>query len=222
MHPSQMKSAVATNGSVNARETWRDLVNVPNTLTAVRVIGSFVLIGLALSGHATAFISVYVFLVLTDWVDGKLALLLHQRTVFGARLDSFADVLLYVTLLFGACWLKWDFVAQHAGWIVPVVASYALTAIVGLIKFHHIPSYHTYAAKTSSHLFNIAVICIFANWIQWPFYIAMTAIFVTNLEAIAITLALTEQRVDVRSIYHALRQRGSVPNDTANKSERGS
>ena len=203
-------SAAAANQSENVRERWQQIVNVPNTLTAVRVFGSLGLIGLALSGQATAFICVYVFLVLTDWFDGKLAILLHQRTVFGARLDSFADVLLYVTLLFGTCLLKWDFVAQHAVWIIPVVASYALTATTGLVKFHRVPSYHTYAAKTSSNLFNIAVVCIFANWIYWPFFAAMSAIVFTNLEATAITLVLREQTVDVRTIYHALKTRKST------------
>jgi cardiolipin synthase len=221
MQASSTNSSAAANRNEAVGEKWQQIVNVPNTLTAVRLFGSFVLIGLALSGQATAFICVYVFLVLTDWFDGKLAILLHQRTVFGARLDSVADALLYVTLLFGMCLLKWDFVASSAWWIIPAVATYALTTTTGLVKFHRLPSYHTYAAKTSGNLFNLAVICIFFNWIQWPFFIAMIAIVLTNLEATAITLVLREQRVDVRSIYHALKTRKNTAGNLAPKGEVG-
>lgn len=207
MQTSPTNSAATAARSTNVRETWRQVLNVPNALTAVRVLGSLVLIGLAVSGQATAFICVYVFLVLTDWFDGKLAILLHQRTVFGSRLDSFADALLYVTLLFGMCLLQWEFVARHAAWIIPAVATYLLSATTGLVKFRRLPSYHTYAAKTSANLFNIAVVCILFNWIQWPFFVAMSAIVVTNLEATAISFVLRKPRVDVRTIFHAARTR---------------
>jgi cardiolipin synthase len=181
----------------------RSIYNVPNTLCAIRLLGSFGLVYLALTGQTTVFLWVFVCLVVTDWIDGKLAILLRQQTEFGARLDSAADATLYSALLFGICWLKWDFVVQQSSWIIGVAISYALTSVAGLLKFRRLPSYHTWAAKTSWHLLNVAVICLFAEWAVWPFHVAMAAVILTNLEATAITLSLPRWQADVRSLYHA-------------------
>jgi CDP-diacylglycerol--glycerol-3-phosphate 3-phosphatidyltransferase len=178
--------------------------NLPNALSMMRLLGSFGLIYLALSDRVTAFLCLYVLLVLTDWIDGKLAILLHQRTEFGARLDSVADGMLYMALFVGFCSLKWEFVVRQAPWIVGVVISYVLTSLAGLLKFRRLPSYHTWAAKASNHLVFVAVICVFAGWVEWPFYVAMSAAVLTNLEATAITIALPHWRADVRSIFEVL------------------
>ncbi len=193
------------------RDPGASALNVPNTVCAIRLLGSFGLIYLAVAGRPTAFLCLYVFLVFTDWIDGKLAIWLHQRTDFGARLDSAADATLYAGLLFGFCWLKWEFVVQQAWWIFAGLASYALTTCAGLIKFKRLPSYHTWAAKGTNHLIFIAVICLFANWAVWPFYVAMSAGILTNLEATAITLALANWRADVHSIYYALPKKHRDP-----------
>lgn len=185
------------------RESVREMMTVPNGLSLVRLAGCPVLIALALYDRPAVFICVYVFLILTDWFDGKLALVLHQRTEIGARLDSLADVLLYATLLFGVAWLKWTFVFEHALWILALAASYTLTATTGLVRFGHIPTYHTYGAKASSHLMNLAVVLIFVGWGEWLFYVGCCAVILTNLEATAISLLLDERRVDVPSFLHA-------------------
>jgi CDP-diacylglycerol--glycerol-3-phosphate 3-phosphatidyltransferase len=185
------------------------IVNVPNTLCAIRLLGSFVLVYLALMQREKPFIWTFVFLVSTDWIDGKLAMLLNQRTKFGARLDSAADATLYTALLFGVCWLKWDFLLANFTWIVAGLLSYAITCVAGLVKFGRIPSYHSYAAKTSWHLVNIAALCLFAGWAEWPVYVAAVAVVLTNLEATGITFALPEWDVDVRSLVHARRRQAA-------------
>ena len=63
------------------------VLTVPNALTAVRIFGSFALVWLAAAEHVESFIGLFVVLVLTDWLDGRLAILLDQRTVLGARLE---------------------------------------------------------------------------------------------------------------------------------------
>lgn len=187
-------------------ETTGSIYNVPNTLCAIRLCGSFLLVYFALAAREIAFVWCFVILVITDWIDGKLAILLNQRTQFGARLDSAADATLYTALLFGICWLKWVFLVEHASWIIGVAVSYALTSVLGLIRFRRIPSYHTWAAKTSWHLVNIAVVCLFAGWALWPFYVACVAVILTNLEATAITVVLPAYEVDVRSIHRAIKR----------------
>ena len=177
------------------------LLNVPNTLSGIRLIGAGVLVLLALYGDPFVFGVVFAVLVVTDWFDGKLAIMLDQRTDFGARLDSIADSSLYTALLFGFCWLKWDVIADCWPWIVVGAASYAVSVAFSYLKFGQLPSYHTYAAKGTWHLLNFAVLFVFLGWSSWPLQLTAAAVTLVNLEAMAITWRLKQCRVDVRSFW---------------------
>ena len=82
------------------------LLNVPNTLTATRVILAFVLIAIYLFRlPITTLLYVFIIAALTDFLDGFFARLLKQETLFGARFDILADRVLWVIfgllLIFG-------------------------------------------------------------------------------------------------------------------------
>lgn len=72
---------------------------------------------------------------MTDWVDGKLAILLKQQTKLGAKLDTLADVSLYLALLFGLLWLKNAELADQWIWMGIAMASYALSVLAAFVKF---------------------------------------------------------------------------------------
>ncbi|MCA9122051.1 MAG: CDP-alcohol phosphatidyltransferase family protein [Planctomycetaceae bacterium] len=188
-------------------EDFRSLFNVPNALCAIRFIGSFVLVGVALADASSSFVLLLTFLLMTDWVDGKLAILLKQQTKLGAKLDTLADVSLYLALLFGLLWLKNAELADQWIWMGIAMASYALSVLAAFVKFRTFPSYHTRAAKTCWLLVSIASLALFAGWSVWPIRVAAVAVTATNLEAVAITIVLRSPRVDLPSIYHAWRLR---------------
>ena len=183
------------------------LFTVPNIICGVRLAGSFALVGIAWLGHEQVFLWFFVFLAMTDWVDGKLAILLNQRSVLGARLDTWADTALYTALLTGAIILKGEVLIHELGWIIPALACYLISIAAGLWKYHRWPSYHTRAAKTGWLLFMLGTIGLFTGWSLWPLRIAFAAAALTNLEAFLITLISPVWRVDVTSVYHAWRDR---------------
>jgi CDP-diacylglycerol--glycerol-3-phosphate 3-phosphatidyltransferase len=180
---------------------------VPNLLSAIRLLGSFALMALAIMGWGKAFLWLFVALALTDWLDGKLAILLRQKTALGARLDSWADAALYGALLFGALWLHSATLAAELGWILSAVVSYVVSTMAGLWKYGRWPSYHTRAAKTSWFLIAVAVVCLFQGWAVWPLRVAAVAVTLTNLEAMLITSLCADWRADVESAFHILRDR---------------
>lgn len=180
-------------------------INLPNALGAIRLIGSFVLIFIALEDHSRVFVWVFLVLLFTDWIDGKLAVLLKQQTEFGARLDSTADAAMYAALLFGSYWMKWELIRQEAPWLIAVILSFAISCSAGLIKYGRIPSYHTRAAKICWLLAGLATVSVFLDWSIWPLRAASIAVTLTNLEALAITWLLPRWTVEVRSLYHAHR-----------------
>ena len=182
-------------------------LNLPNLLSALRLIGSPFLAILAYKNNESAFLWLLIALLLSDWLDGKLAIYLKQQSTFGARLDSIADTAMYLALLVGLYYLKLDFVKQEATLILTMVASFCLTCFTGLIKYHRFPSYHTQMAKSSWFVVSVAIIVLFSGGPVWPVQLAVFGVILTNLEATAITIILPEWKTGVLSCFHALRLR---------------
>ncbi|NNF41463.1 MAG: CDP-alcohol phosphatidyltransferase family protein [Phycisphaerales bacterium] len=185
----------------------RDAVmTVPNVLTIARIAGSGVLLWLAQAGSERWFVGLFVTLVLTDWLDGKLAVLLDQRTELGARLDSVSDFVCYSCLVLGTMWLEPEFVRDEAMLIAAMVGSYALPVLVSLLRFRRLPAYHTRAAKTCWLLVSIGAVTLLLGGPWWPAQVTLIAVIVTNIEAFAIALVLPRWQADVPTIVHALKQ----------------
>ncbi len=207
----------ADSAGVDTTRFW----TIPNILCLIRLFGSPLLIVLGVLEDAGLFLPWFLFMAMTDWVDGKLAVLLRQRTTFGARLDSWADATYYTCLTIGLGWLLRDTILAEWVWIAAAGASYALTTGAGLWKFGRWPSYHTRMAKISWGLVTIAAISLLLDWSIWPMRIACLSVIITNLEATAITLTLPEWQADVlnwfraRKLARQLREAGRPSSDSA-------
>jgi CDP-diacylglycerol--glycerol-3-phosphate 3-phosphatidyltransferase len=182
-----------------------DVLTVPNVVTVVRLVASLLLPWLAWAGRAEWFIGLFLALVMTDWLDGKLAILLDQRTTLGARLDSVGDAVLYACLLIGVVWLQPAFLRSEAILVGAMLGSYAVTVIVTLIRFQRLPAYHTRAAKTCWLLTMIGALLLLAGGPVWPARIALIAVIIANAEATVISFVLKDWRTDVPSLWHATR-----------------
>lgn len=180
------------------------IFTIPNLLCIIRFIGSPFLIVLAAVGMPYWFVALYIFLMLTDWFDGKLAVLWNQQSAFGARVDSLADFTMYTSLSVGILVLKGEELLDEWPWIAAALASYGATNTAALLKFRRLPSYHTRLAKISWFVVAIGAISFLLNWSDWPLRIALAVVTLTNLEATAITFVLNERRVDIPSIFHAI------------------
>jgi len=179
-------------------------ITIPNVICAIRLFGSIWLYVLAMQNRLVLFTCIFVALNLSDWIDGRLARWLHQRSDFGARLDSFADAVLYGGLFFGLFWFRGDVLYPEAVWWIIGLLSYLLTSGAGLWKYGRVPSYHTYGAKISQWFVLAGAICLLLDYSIWPFRVAMVLVTLTNLEATAITWILPKWRADVLTILHVL------------------
>lgn len=180
-------------------------LNVPNALTGLRLLVSPGLAVLALSGRGDLFLYLFLALEVTDWLDGKLAILLDQRTEFGARLDSVADMVMYALLLGGLAVLEWEVLLGEWPWVVPVPLTYAASWILSLARFGQMPAYHTLSAKASYFLVIGATAGLLALDLVWPVRVAAAAVTVANLEAVAITLLLDDPRSNVASVVGVMK-----------------
>ena len=184
---------------------------VPNIICMFRLAGSVALIAIALMGQSKVFLWLYLFFAMTDWVDGKLAILLDQRTVLGARLDSWADAALYTALTFGAVTMHGATLRSVVPYVVAALGATLISMAAALWKFRRWPSYHTRAAKTTWFFIMVGAASLFLDFPLWPLRIALAAIAITHAEALLITIVSPTWRVDVPSVYHAWRDRSGTP-----------
>ena len=79
-------------------------MNVPNTLTGLRLFAVPIFVWLFLAGRLGAALAVFIGAMVTDWLDGIAARVLKQFTHIGAVLDPIADKLLGLAALGLLCW----------------------------------------------------------------------------------------------------------------------
>ncbi len=186
-----------------AMSTW------PNRVTLLRFAAVPVLFVLSSAGKPTAFITCLVLALATDVLDGFLARRMGLVSEFGARLDTFADLAIYIALPI-CTWRLWpDLLAREIGFVVVAVLSYALPVLAGLTKYGRVAAYHTWSAKIAAVLMAATVIPFLAFQIVVPFRFATAVFALAGIENIVITVLLPEWIPNVKSIIHALRRRDS-------------
>lgn len=183
------------------------LGTIPNLLCVLRLAGLAPASWLAWRGERAAFLWVVAGLLLTDWLDGKLAKILDQQTTFGARLDSVADAAMYGVFALCLWWLEPDTIREVWAWLVAVGITWLLSYVVGLVRFRRPPSYHTLGAKGSWLVGGIAFVTVVLTEQTLPLVLALALVVATNVEAVIISLVLPEWEINVRSLMHALRLR---------------
>lgn len=190
-------------------------MNIPNLLSAVRLIAAPFLLYLAWTGSSRLFLALLALALLSDAIDGFVARRLHKTSELGSRLDSWGDLVTFLVVPLCAWWLWPEIMRREAGYVILVMAVYLLPPAVGLVKFGRLTSYHTWSAKTVAVLMSIAVLALFITGVAWPFHVAAALLCLSAGEEIAISLHLSEPRSDVRSYWHVLREgAGRAPDDS--------
>lgn len=192
-------------GPARRKRVW----TIPNGICALRMAGTLPLLWAAHQGHRQWVLWIMVVLLASDWLDGKLATLLDQKTEIGALFDSVADAVMYAALALSFWWLEGEVIRREIAWFLGVGATWLGSAVVALIRLGRMPSYHSWGAKASWFVAGVVAILWLltgrAGAVPW----ALGLVILTNLEAAVIGLVLPEWRADVATLWHALRIRRS-------------
>ena len=181
-------------------------LTIPNCISASRLLAAPVLVVLAYWDQEMLFLGIALLLLLTDWVDGRIARAFGQETTFGARLDAFSDVTIYLCVTIGIGILRAEQFWAERFWLAGIAGSYLLSLAVCLVKFGCLPNYHTRLSKTSWLLVTVGVTAMLLDFSMWPLRLAFAAVIAANLESIAVTLTLRRWRTDVSSLLEAVRR----------------
>jgi CDP-diacylglycerol--glycerol-3-phosphate 3-phosphatidyltransferase len=181
-------------------------LTLPNLLTGFRFVAAVGLLWLAWYGYGIAFMMLLALAFLTDLLDGLAARLTGQVSQFGAMLDSWADVITYLTTAIGCWWLWPNVVARELVFVVLMVASCLLPAVVGFIKFGCFTSYHTWGVKIAAACMGLSLYVLFFGGPAWSFRLAAVICILAAIEEIALTVLLSESESNIRSIWDVLKR----------------
>ncbi len=181
-------------------------LTLPNLLTGFRFVAAPGLLWLAWHGYPIAFMALLAITFVTDLLDGMVARLTGQVTQFGATLDSWADVITYLTIAL-CCWWLWpDVVSKERLYVGLIVTSCLLPALAGFFKFGRFTSYHTWGVKFAAAAMGLSLYVLFLGGPSWLFRAAAVICMLAAVEEIVITLLLPEPESNLRSVWDVLKR----------------
>lgn len=181
------------------------MFTISNLLSCLRLAIVPLLAILAWNGRERLFLGFFLGALLTDLFDGYLARKLKQESELGAKLDSWGDFALYMTVP-PCAWLLWpDVIMREIIFVSVAAASFAIPVAIGFLKYGKLTSYHTWGAKISAVLLGVSAPLLFVGGPAWPFRLSIVILALAELEEIAITTVMPRWRANVPSFYHALR-----------------
>lgn len=178
-------------------------LTIPNLLSLFRIICAPFLILVGYLQMPTLFFILFGLIFLSDALDGIVARALDQTSELGARLDSYGDIVTYLSAPV-AIWFLWpEIIMKEFYYIVVAIFLFILPALFSLVKFGKLASYHTWITKVSALLMStgLGVLVFFKS--PFIFHIAVWFLVIEVVENIAITLLLSSQKTDIHSIWHA-------------------
>jgi CDP-diacylglycerol--glycerol-3-phosphate 3-phosphatidyltransferase len=180
-------------------------LTLPNLLTGFRFAAAPALLWLSWHGYGIAFMGLLAITFATDMLDGLAARLTGQVTQFGATLDSWADVITYLTIAL-CCWWLWpEVVSRERLYVGLIIASCLLPALAGMLKFGRFTSYHTWGVKIAAASMGLTLYVLFLGGPPWPFRVAAVICILAAIEEIAITWLLPKPESNLRSLWHVIK-----------------
>lgn len=171
---------------------------IADVLTGIRIV--FAVILLFLPGFSAVFITLYAICALTDILDGPIARATGSESIFGAKLDTAADVLfalalvkvLLVNKVINWFTILWFFIAA-----LGLIAS----AIIAKIRFGRFFFIHTLTAKAmgagafATPVFVLLKVSDVYIKILWFF------VWAASIEAVIIQLSINHPDSDILSVF---------------------
>jgi CDP-diacylglycerol--glycerol-3-phosphate 3-phosphatidyltransferase len=172
--------------------------NIPNTITALRILLSAIL--LFLKPFSTLFLVVYSTCGLSDIIDGYLARKTNLASRLGAILDSIADIVFIsaaaVTLL-PSVFIPLGIII----WIILIAIIRIVSLLVGYYKYHTFTALHTYTNKAAGILlFCFPYLYNFIS-IKYLSLIICAIASISSVEELIIQITSKELSRDIKGIF---------------------
>lgn len=161
---------------------------LPNILSISRII--FVILLLFTYKNSWIFVVLYVLTGLTDIFDGVIARKTNSQSRFGARLDSFADVMMYGVLCVLFFYWAGDLLVPFALFIVLIASVRMISLLIAAYKYHAFVSVHTWGNK-------LAGLLIFMAPVVYSAFKSLNFLWIVGL--VALLSAIEEMLIHLKS-----------------------
>jgi phosphatidylglycerophosphate synthase len=174
--------------------------NVPNILSASRLLGVPVLFLLVHRGPVEWFVALYALLGITDYLDGRLARAWNQTSAFGSMLDSVADAAYYISTAYFAIRLFPAYITPNMSYVMACMALYAVLMLVAKVRAGRVLLPHTHLSRIAGVLVVLVVFASFVVDTTLLFRAVIVLYGVAIVEQIAMVGRYGDIPLDTRSI----------------------
>ena len=189
---------------VNKENIW----NVPNALSAYRILALPFIVYAIVSGNRNLFITLLSINLITDILDGLIARAFKLQTELGARLDSLADIGTYIMAFTGLIALERDFVEEYRFEFILLIGLWFLPQLLALFRFGRFPSFHLWSSKTVGAVQGIFIFTFFLFGFWKPyFYLMVVVSCLSYLEELLLVVLLPKLRSNLKSAFFVFRQK---------------
>jgi CDP-diacylglycerol--glycerol-3-phosphate 3-phosphatidyltransferase len=193
--------------AVSARAGSRSgLQQLPNLLSALRLLSVPVLAALAIGRLESAYAWLLIAALLTDVADGWIARHFSLESRLGAQLDSLADSALMLVAVYGVWVFHRDVVTGNAIACALALGLWGLEYLLALVRYGRLSSFHTYLSKLSANVLGLFIGTLFLFGFEpWLFHTAVGATILASAEELALLALLPGWQADVRGLWWVLR-----------------
>lgn len=179
-----------------------NIYNLPNLLSAYRIVALPFLIYSIYAGERTLFISLLSINLITDILDGLIARAFKLQTELGARLDSLADIGTYIMAFVGMIFLEPDFVGSYKIEFYLLLGMWLLPQLVSFVRFGRFPSFHLWSNKITGYIQGVFIFTFFVFGFYAPyFYFMLVFSCLAYVEELLLVLLLPKLRSNLKSIF---------------------
>lgn len=169
--------------------------SIPNILSYLRLLLIPFLWNIYLSGSITLLAAGIIVAAATDIFDGFLARKLRVVSDYGSKLDSTADSILTVSVIYWTISLYPEIFTNHSLLLLLWGTLLLLAGIIGFVKFQRIGNLHLYSCKMATVISYAFVIYTYLfGYNPALFYLSIIMLIISSLEVII--LQLHSKRVD--------------------------
>jgi phosphatidylglycerophosphate synthase len=173
--------------------------HISNMLSVSRMILAPLLI--PLTTCLWGFIGLYLLIGISDVLDGYIARRNKAATHLGARLDSIADMIFYLILLWIFYYWYQPLIIESALLIAAIIGIRFLNVLLAGIKYKQVVFVHTIANKLSGIIVYLLPLLLFVSTNKRIVAISLLIALLAALEELAITLTRKVPNPNRRSIF---------------------
>lgn len=179
--------------------------NIPNFITAVRLISAVLIAALTVFNLGKAvFLPLFIVAAVSDMLDGMIARKFNWCTEFGAKLDSVSDMSLYAAVFF--CFLVClpDQMQHALGLLLFGAAAQIIHWLFSVQKHGGFPAYHSTFSRICAYAMFFATLAFWHTHSVFILCAILLAWIACTIEGMIITALLSNAASNVASIKEVM------------------